>query len=251
MVDIIMNERAWCENALENFHTGNTYEAIARLARYYYSLGYKRSDVIARLEDYLLRYDSNVSLVKWQDSIERCADSMDKRPLVNIPYIPITQKEMDTVLSMENVTEQRLLFSLLCLTKYLNAVDSRNHDWCRFETRDIFRLANLQLNVRRRGLLLSRLRDAGLITYSRIVDNTNLHTEFVDHDGECVIKINDFRNLGFQLMNLQHPGYMRCSVCGLTVKRRSPAQKYCPACAVAIDYANRTARRREAASDDI
>ena len=244
MVDIVMSERAWCENALENFHTGNTYEAIARLARYYHSLGYKRADLIGKLEDYLLRYDSNVSLVKWQDSIERCADNADKRPLIDIPYIPITKAEVDVISGRTNITEQKVLFSLLCLTKYLNAVDSRNHDWCRYELRDIFSLANLQLNVRRRGQLLSKLREDGLITYSRIVDNTNLHTEFVDHDGEPVAQISDFRNLGYQFMAMNGDGYMHCSVCGLTIKRRSPAQKYCPACAVAVDHANRTARRR-------
>ena len=246
MVDIIMNEREWCENALENFHTGNTYEAIARLARYYYSLGYKRSDVISKLENYLTRYDDNVSLVKWQDSIERCVDNMDKRPLVNIPFIPVTRKEMGVIAGRSNVTEQKTLFSLLCLTKYLNAVDGRNHDWCRFEPKDIFSLANLQLNVRRRGLLLAKLRTDGLVTFSRIVDNTNMHAEFVDHDGEPEIKIFDFRNLGFQYMAIQHDGYMRCSVCGVTIRRRSPAQKYCPVCAVAVDHANRTARRRAA-----
>lgn len=246
MVDIIMNERAWCENALENFHTGNTYEAIARLARYYYSLGYKRADVIAMLEDYLIRYDNNISLVKWQDSIERCADNMDKRPLTDIPYIPITKKEIEVIAGRTNITEQKVLFSLLCLTKYLNAVDERNHDWCRYELRDIFSLANLQLNVRRRGQLLSKLRADGLVTFSRIVDNTNLHTEFVDHEGEAITKITDFRNLGYQLMAMKGERYMHCSVCGLTIRRRSPAQKYCPACAVAVDHASRTARRRVA-----
>lgn len=246
MVDIIMNERAWCEGIIENFHTGSTYDAIQRLARYYYTLGYKRNDVVAKLEEYLVRYDRNISLVKWQDSIERCADNMDKRPLANIEYVPVTQKELDTIGSVQNISDQKVLFSLLCLTKYLNAVDSRNRDWCRFELRDIFTLANLQMNVRRRGQVLARLRALGFVTFSHIVDNTNLHAEYVDHDGDCVLKVQDFRNLGFQYMGIHHDGYMRCSVCGLMIKRRSPAQKYCPACAVSVDYANRTARRRVA-----
>lgn len=244
MVEIIMNERAWCESVIENFHTGSTYDAIQRLARYYYTLGYKRNDVISKLEEYLIRFDDNISLVKWQDSIERCVDNMDKRPLTNIEYVPVTQKELDTIGAIQNITEQKVLFSLLCLTKYLNAVDSRNRDWCRFELRDIFTLANLQMNVRRRGQVLSKLRGLGLVTFSHIVDNTNLHTEFVDHDGACVLQVRDFRNLGFQYMEISHSGYMRCAVCGLTIKRRSPAQKYCPVCAIAVDHAARTTRRR-------
>ena len=244
MVEIVMNERAWCEDALENLNTKTMHVAVSRLARYYYSIGCRRPDVVRKLEDYLIRCDKHVGLAKWQDYIERCVDNMDKRPLVDVEYIPITQKEIDIIEKNHGISERKVLFCLLCLAKYLTEIDERNHYWCRFGIKDIFALANVNINTKRRGMMLSKFRDEGLITFSKIVDNTNMHIEYADETGEPVMKITDARNLGYQYMAMRYDGYIRCRACGLVVKRTGPAQKYCPECAISVDYANRTVRRR-------
>lgn len=237
MTEIVLNEKQWAEDAIQNASLGNKpAETLGRLARYYRELGYKKSEASKMLEEFIIRCDPAVNVIRWQPVIESSIKYAQQMKLIDIPPIIVTSKELAKIGELPGVLLQRLMFTLLCLAKYGNAVSPRNNSWVNCESRDIFALANIKVTIKRQALLFNDLWNAKYIGYSNIVDNVNVVVDIVDKDGrDAVMQIDDFRNLGNQYMQHIGDGYMSCGHCGAVIKRNSPNQKYCKACAVDVN----------------
>ena len=236
MTDIILNERASAEQAIETHSLGSKpIETLSRVARYYSSIGYKKSEVGSLLEDFLLKCDPNINIVKWQDTIDRLAKASNKYGLVNIPGVLVTESEMNTIKALKSKQLQRLLFTMLCLAKYGNAVSESNNNWVNKNDKEIFYLADIKITDKRKSLLINDLWSAGLIGYSRVVDNVNINVKIVDEDSPGVLFVSDFRNIGNQYRKYCGEKYIECTCCGKVVKETNPKQMYCKECAVEVD----------------
>jgi len=249
MREIILNEREWLMSALENNDMGGKpVYAINLYAKYLLSEGYDKASMKKKIEEFLLRCDSSVSLVSWDSAITRAIRCAGDRPLIVVDAVNVTAAEMETISSANGIRRQRLMFTLLCLAKYHNAVVGRSDYWTNVETRDLFRMANVDVGNTMRGLLLNDLIQCGHITKGRRVDNTNLKINYADEESISVATVHDFRNLGYQYTNLIHGGYVECVECGLLVKKKSNRQIYCPACARRINAESSRRRYHEPAA---
>lgn len=250
MTEIILNEKNWAETAIENSDLGSKPgETLMRVAKYYYSMGYKRSEIERLLEEFVLRCDSSVCIPKWHMLISRCAASAGKYAMIDIAGVFITQKEMEVIQSIKGKLAQRLMFTLICLAKYGNAVNPNNGNWVNRASRDIFALANITINTNRQSLIINDLWRAGYIGYSNIVDNINLNIKVVDDSMDDVaVFITDFRNIGNQYMKIIGENYMECQNCGLVIKRTSNRQKYCPSCAIEMNIQATSENKRISAA---
>ena len=237
MVDVVLNERIWAEDAIRDLYQGkNPMEALGRIAKYYRHVGHKRNDVHRKLEEYLIRCNPTVNLFAWQDSIEAALSVSDKYKLIEIPYIPVTSEELAKIATADGIRMKRVLFTLLCSAKYLNAVNPKNNNWVHFSHRDVFQMANVSATIRERATMIHTLYKSGFISFNKIVDNTNMRVEFVSENNDNPeLKIDDFRNLGNQYSAYAEGGYMPCQCCGIFVKRTGRRQRYCKKCATAID----------------
>lgn len=236
MTNIVLNEKADAEYALANLSLGNKpIETLSRVARYYYGEGYKKSEISELLESFMLKCDPTVNIVKWQGTIDRIAKSSDKFKLIDIPGIFVTRSEMLAIKQLDGKLLQRLLFTMLCLAKYGNAVNSANNNWVNKKDKDIFGLANIAVTTKRQSLMINDLWSLGLIGYSRVVDNININVKIVDDDSPVELFIEDFRNLGNQYMRYCGEKYIECQCCGKVVKEGHSKQRYCHECAVEID----------------
>lgn len=237
MMGIVLNERDYVDRILQRYELGvKPTETLSRVARYYMSIdGAKKSSVRAKLEDFMLRCDPTINLVKWQDTIDRIIKSSDKFPLISIESVPITAKEIEICDSLDGVQSRRLMFTLICLAKYSNLVNEKNGGWVNRQDKEIFKLANVVTSIKRQSLMLNDFRSAGLIRFSKKVDNVNINVLCIDDGGLSVLDIRDFRNLGYQYMRFHGDPYIECEECGLVIKKRSNAQKYCHDCAVDVN----------------
>ena len=239
MNEIVLNEKEWAKRAIESLSLGKKpYETIVRVAKYYKSQGSSKADVRRKVEDFMIRCDPKISLVKWDGAIESAVVSAEKYPLININGIMITEPEMDKIKSLQSVIQQRLMFTLLCLAKYGNAVNSRNGGWVNLPQKDIFALANITLTTKRQSLAINDLWNAGMVGYSCLVDNINLQVKIIE-DGNEALFIDDYRNLGNQYMRYLGGDYIECDGCGLVIRQQSKSshQKYCKECASAVKAA--------------
>lgn len=240
--EIILNEKKWAKEAIDSLSLGKKpYETIVRVAKYYKSEGYNKNELRNLVEQFMIRCDPSISLIKWDSAIGSAIAAAEKYPLICMNGVDITKEEMLMIEALPGVLLQRLLFTLVCLAKYGNAVSSRNNNWVNRPQNEIFKYANINITSKRQSLMINDLWRTGLVEYSKLVDNTNLRVLAVC-DGEAEITITDFRNLGNQYMKyIKHgEGYFNCEICGLTLKQRSGKQKYCDECA---DEMNRSLTR--------
>lgn len=236
MTNIVLNEKACAEFAIENLTLGNKpIETLGRVARYYYSEGYKKKEIVGLLEDFVLKCDPAINIVKWQSAIDRQARGADKYKLIDIPGVSITQREMEKIQSIDGKLLQRLMFSMLCLAKYGNAVSPNNNCWVNRKDKEIFKLANIAITSKRQSLMINDLWTMGFIGYSRVVDNVNINVKIIDEESPTVLFVSDFRNLGNQYMRYCGEKYIECHCCGKVVKQNKNKQKYCNECAVEIN----------------
>lgn len=249
MTDIVLNEKQWVEDALNASSLGSKpSETLGRLARYYHEMGYKKNEVHKMLEEFMIRCDSNINIVRWQPVIDNSIKYAWKGSLIMIDPIAITRGEMEMIAKLPGILLQRLMFTLVCLAKYGNAVRPCNNAWVNRDIREIIALSNIKVTVRRQSLLFNDLWREGYIGFSNIIDNINVNVKILDSEGEAALHIDDFRNLGNQYMQYVGEGYMACHHCGLVVKRNSPNQKYCKDCSVDINIQKTSANRGQFAA---
>lgn len=236
MTNIVLNERACAEYALDNLSLGaKPIETLGRVARYYYSIGYKKKDIGSLLEDFMLKCDPAINIVKWQAAIDRQVSNADKYELIDISGISITRAEIDKIQQIDGKLLQRLMFTMLCLAKYGNAVNPQNNNWVNKKDKEIFSLANISLTTKRQSLMINDLWTMQYIGFSRVVDNININVKIIDDSSPTVLYISDFRNLGNQYMRYCGEKYIECECCGKVVKENHGKQHYCNECAIEID----------------
>lgn len=235
---IVLNEHEWAEDMITSRSLGKKpFETMCRVARYYLDNGIPKKDVRRMMDSFLLQCDPTASIPKWADSLDKALARAAKYDAINIDGITITKPEMERIEKSGGKQIQRLAFTLLCLAKYWNAVTEKSDGWVNCKDGDIMRMANIKTSIKRQSLMYYNLNAAGMIQFSRKVDNTNVRVCFME-DGEQVMRITDFRNLGYQYLKYHGEPYFVCCNCGVTAKYSSPQkgkrQKYCTECATQI-----------------
>lgn len=231
-MNVILNETAWAKKMVEERSLGRKpFDTLRLVARYYLDSGYSNKDARQALDKFLVMCEPTASLTKWSQTIDAALARAAQHEAVHIDKIDITVPEMTTIRSIESKQEQRLAFTLLCLAKYWMIVNPKANGWVNNKDSDIMHLANINTSLERQSIIYRHLCDAGMIQFSRRVDNTNVRVCFAA-PGATAFSITDFRNLGNQYnMYCGAKDYIKCSVCGLVVKRTGNPQKYCKECA--------------------
>lgn len=241
-MSIVLKEHEWAENMIRSKSLGKKpSETLSRVARYYIDKGYNKKDTRKLLDTFLIQCDPESSLPKWSDALDNALNRALKHEAVDIEGINITKPEMDRIDSLEGKQIKRLAFTLLCLAKYWKIVMPNGDNWVNSKDNEIMALANINTSIKRQGAMYWSLRACGMVQFSKKVDNTNVRVCFVE-DGEIVLNITDFRNLGYQYLKYHGEPYFECKNCGITTKYDNPSnknsyakQKYCRPCAAEIN----------------
>ena len=124
----------------------------------------------------------------------------DKYPLIELSGITLFKEELSVVSELQTKMLRKLIFTLLCLAKYGNAINPKNNNWVNFTAKDIFPLANIKTTTTRQSLLINDLWRGGFIGYSNAVDNVNINVKIIRDTGDPELFISDFRSLGNQYL---------------------------------------------------
>lgn len=237
-MSIELKEHEWAENMIQSKSLGKKpLETLRRVARYYIDKGYGKRDTRNFLDTFLIQCEPTSSLPKWSKRLDNALARALKYEAVNIDSIDITKPEMDKIDALEGKQNKRLAFTLLCLAKYWMIVRPHCDYWINNKDNEIMAMANINTSIKRQCAMYWNLRECGMIQFSRKVDNTSVRVCFVE-DGDVVMHITDFRNLGYQYLKYCGEPYFECENCGLTTKLKVPfkgrRQKYCSSCAIEI-----------------
>ena len=235
---VVLKENEWAHDMIQSSDLGKKpSETLRRVARYYLDNGGSPMDARKRLDSFLIRCEPTSSLPKWSDALDYAVSRAVKYESIDIDSIDITDAEMRKIDSLDGKQIKRLAFTLLCLAKYWKIVIPGGDYWVNNKDTEIMTLANINTSIKRQGLMYWTLREAGMVQFSKKVDNTNVKVCFVE-DGEVVLHITDFRNLGYQYLMYHGEPYFVCANCGITAKLDNPGvgrkQRYCKKCAAEI-----------------
>lgn len=242
-MEIILNEAEWVMSAIERRDLGKKPGyTIMLYAKYLHELGMSKREMRGKIEELLLRCDSEVNLERYGKMISWAISCSGDRKLIRVNEVPVTESEIAKIRAVENVTWQRFLFALLCLAKFRNKANGKTDGWVNIDVNEILKMANVSMTTKRRGLMLHDLIEAGYIQMSERVDSNSLRVLFIDEESDPVILVSDFRNLGYRYNSIFDNRYVECAECGLLVRRRSNHQRYCDRCSRRMSAGN-TAKR--------
>lgn len=252
-MSIVLNEYEWAEKMIHERDLGNRpTETLNRVAKYYYEKKYSKREIRRLLDQFLVSCDPDASLFSWSNTLDRITKNASKYSLIQIDFIPVTENELRRISELGTTQEQKLAFTLLCVSKYWDMISDRNNHWVNSSDREIFTMANVSVSSKRQDLLYGKLLESGFIRLSKKIDNLNMQVAFGDaQQDNPVLLIKDFRNLGFQYMRFLGGPYFECASCGITTKLvehrqyqsrktdchhngRGRKQRYCPSCAAEI-----------------
>lgn len=249
---IVLNEHEWAEEMITSRSLGKKpYETLCRVARYYLDNGIPKKEVRRMLDTFLIQCDPTASLPRWSNSLDAALAHALKYEAIELDGVDITKPEMERIDALQGKQTRRLAFTLLCLAKYWNTVSKKTDGWVNSKDSEIMRMANINTSIKRQSLMFHSLNECGMIQFSRKVDNTNVRVCFIE-DGDVVLHIFDFRNLGYQYLKYHGGDYFICENCGVTEKMNNPdkgrPQKYCRECANKIDMQRRIRSIRDESS---
>lgn len=236
---IVLNEYEWAERMIKNHDLGGKpTETLSRVAGYYLENKYSKRDVRRMLDTFLVQCDPNASLVHWSDTLDRIAKNAGKFPLIKLDGVDVTHGELSCIEALPGKQIRRLAFTLLCVSRYWDAVSDSNNHWVNTSDKEIMQMANINTSIKRQSIMFAELKAAGMIRFSKKIDNINVQVVFGEDGGDTAISIQDFRNVGYQYLKYYGEPYFECCNCGIVTKIHNPSkgrkQKYCPNCAIEL-----------------
>lgn len=241
-----MNEYTYAENLLNKQDLkasdlgSKPSSTLNLLARYYREVGKDNDEIKELLSDFLHRcLKDKYKESKWIDSIFYQVVKSKKYTLKKVDKVEITKPEMEIVQSVKGKSRQKVLFTMLVLAKYYNAVSDKNNNWTNLEYKKIFKLANVQLSIQNQALLINDLYNCGFVNVSKNVGKPNIQVNFVYNeynDFDVILTITQLKDLGKEYLLFCGENYTRCQKCGVAIKQsRNGKSRYCRNCAEIID----------------
>lgn len=232
-----MNEYTYAENLLNKQDLkacdlgDKPSSTLNLLARYYREIGKNDDEIKELLSDFLNRcLKDKYKESKWIDSIFYQVIKSKKYNLKKVDNVIVTKSEMEIIQSVKGKSRQKVLFTLLVMAKYYNAVSDKNKNWTNLEYKKIFKLANVQLSIQNQALLINDLYNCGFVNVSKNVGKPNIQVNFVDNESDTVLTITRLKDLGKEYLMFYGEDYIRCQKCGTLVKNYKNTNKYCKTC---------------------
>lgn len=232
-----MNEYTYAENLLNKQDLkacdlgDKPSSTLNLLARYYREIGKNDDEIKELLNDFLNRcLKDKYKESKWIDSIFYQVVKSKKYNLKKVDNVVVTKSEIEIIQSVKGKSRQKVLFTLLILAKYYNAVSDKNKNWTNLEYKKIFKLANVQLSIQNQALLINDLYNCGFVNVSKNVGKPNIQVNFIDNESDGVLTITRLKDLGKEYLMFCGEDYIRCQKCGSIIKNYKNNNKYCKDC---------------------
>lgn len=229
---MILNEKEFLEKLIRHEISFEDYK-ISRIKLIEYLLIYYNNDIVQVKQELINILGETFPVEKYMTRIKELS-KLATRELKQIEYIPIYQSEIDIVQSLDNEKLQCLLVTAYAIARALN-----NKGWLNIynksNLKDWFKLANVRANTVDKNLLVGELIDLGYCNDSKMSDNINIQVNLCDN-GDEVLKIYEFKNIGNQYLHKYKKGWKMCQQCGkmYKTKEKDYSSKYCKKCAYEV-----------------
>lgn len=196
-MSVILNEKEYVERIIEKGEVGKKPTSTLFLLSKYYRQEMKLSEkkTAEKLNEFMEKNYKDYNPALWEDLIEDVSRKGKKYLLQEIEYVGITENELSSIALVKGLKYQKLLFTMLCFAKLYNTISKTNNGWVNTEIPDLYRVARVIVKYKNdKFLYLNDLEKTKLISFSNKNDNLNMKVNFIDTEGEIILKITDFRD---------------------------------------------------------
>lgn len=237
-----MNELKVAEEIISDMGvvSDTPYKEIMLLAKYYREMGYNKKDTQNLIIELLEKKMDKFLKAQWDEEIEKKVKKVfkDEMELIKIESIYITEREVETLNSLEDRNERRLLFTLMVLSRFNNLQRKNTYNRTYEKSSEVKKLSNIRnLNKEKMCSVYHSLRVKGLIDFfGRGQEEDNIIVKCLEEDSEVAFQITKLENFGNliedELKIKYDKTYKRCGVCGKAVKIKGRNTKYCTECSL-------------------
>jgi hypothetical protein len=251
---IILNEKKYAENALQNGEVDKYPTTTLRvIIKYLFRKNMSEEQIYGLIDDFIKKHLKDYNDVSRQKKIDDLISQVrnDESNLLEIEQINITEKELDIIRNLNEIKLEKLAFVLLVYSKIYNIKNNNNTYWINSSTRDIFSDCKIAIVKKKQELLIHELINLGLVEISHIVDNTSIKIRFADENSSVGIVITDFRDFVYYYLKWRGEKIGECDECDRLFKANRNIHKYCKDCAKNIEKKNWKHRKRKQRKSEI
>ena len=184
----------------------------------------------------------------YEKYLEYCKNHAADRSLHYFNGVPITQVELDYIMTRDGIRAKCLAFAALAMAKY-NTMRCPAAKYWIHQNRwgEMMKRANLTLSEDDMCNILGGIMKDGKLAIPKRVDSYSVQILYADETGEPVMMLNDmdYRDLGYCLRAYLGEPYVRCEECGRWIKQaKNGRRRFCEDCAADNHRAVDAARKR-------
>lgn len=235
---IILDEKAVAEEIL---NTGKIYEniyiTIKLLIKYWYiEEGLRKKRITEKLNEFLEENYQGYNQAKYENSIEKEINSYirKKYPFVKIESVNITKNELSYIHDLENITLEKVAFSLLVYCKVMNQINPNNNNRINGDLKELFKDARVVGSNEKKYTYIHKIQEYGGIHSTKKIKKQSIRVDFIDEESETEIAINDFREFILEYLKWRGEDIIECEVCEKRIIKVNNKVKYCDECAEGI-----------------
>ena len=235
MTMMILNEELYAKNLLlgKNKDVKSAVKKIGYITRYNAQVLNKgENENYESTVKWMNKHQDNFDESIYSNVISKAIKGAKKRPLYKIDNIIITKKEFDTIKSLNNIREEKILFVLLCMAKQQSEVLKFTDGLVRYTITDLCKSARISVPADEREYILHNILIKGLISCPKKNDTKCLRVNFLEENGEAELILNeiDCQELAYAYLKLKNgSGFKRCRRCGRLMNSRNK-NDFCQYC---------------------
>lgn len=223
---IIFDEKKYAENLIKNGYKDKTRIVLDNiiLVKYWKYLGFSEDEIRKKLEKFMIdfKYMYNSDIVPY--NVHKALKQGLKYPLVFDKIVNITQKEIDTINSIDDLELRKILFVLLVIWKF------RDKNKFMISNNNLKKLANVKCKNSVFWDYLHKLHDLGYLK-AFVYKYKPYYKLYIEEGGNVILSIKNYDDIISYYLSIIYPEeYIYCSICGIPIKQTSNRRKYCSSC---------------------
>lgn len=235
---LILNEEKYAKSIYDgvNQDVKSIMSKIRYITRYFlYTEQKNDEDNYTDTVKWLKLHHDNFDESNYSNLISDAVKKAHKYPFYNIENIKITQSELDTISSLNDLRAEKIIFVLLCMAKQQSISNGFTNGLVKYSLSELCKMARISVPAEDREYILYTIVQSGLLGYPKKNNTQCLIVNFVDDNSDVVLEINEVcsNELAYEYLKWKsnNAGYDRCELCGRVIKQyKSHPRRFCREC---------------------
>ena len=214
----------------------NITNTIYSLAKYnHHALKLNDKENYNSVLKYILKNCDNIFEESIYADIMNCIKNAKKHKFASIDEVCITESELNRIRELNDIKQEKVIFVILAIAKYLNAIQNEEYDAAFLTNAEICKMARVTIPVSERDVFMQFAYDEELLYRHTWAGSEKKKLTFVSHNPEdkVVLRLNeaDFKDLAYTYMAYLEPHkFKRCFRCKKLIRAKDKNNELCIDC---------------------